>query len=235
MNVGQCNKTDVYILIDGSESISEPQFELLRSFLGDLTIALLAEPIDLAIAYAEFSDLFNQVSSNFTSDQAELLLQLSNPDLQSFGTTFTATALNTAADFIDGNKRPGADPVLILVTDGRISGPDVVNLPGAVARLDALRIGRVALGIGNNLDLTELATITDNVQEFLFTTEDFNEFARVVQPIVGNATMACVAPCPTTTMSTTPSTTMSTTETPTTTEPLGRLCPGRLWRSRSGI
>lgn len=147
-------ETDLFYLVDGSESIFETDFERVRNFVS--TSAPTVPEISLGLA--EYSLVFVPYTNSFVAlspfQQAVVNMQ------QSFEVTFTGTALAETLDFIVMNGQRGTIKRVILMTDGVTSDPDRGRLVTAIDDLEAAGVEVFAVGFGDQADRNELLSIT---------------------------------------------------------------------------
>lgn len=175
-------------MVDGSESISVAQFEIITQVILDVDEAVRQVAGDYQTSLAEYSSGYTQVTgflngrSSFESGVASML--------QSFEVTYTGTALIEAANFLMTDGRENARRVIALMTDGRTSPPDVENLERAIELLPTMGIEIIAVGFGKNIRVSELEDITRNVPGRVIATE-FNEAPEKVSEIASEVLQAC--------------------------------------------
>lgn len=164
------------------------------------------------IAVAEYSDLYQEVTSSFVNSASSYNMAVSNMQ-QSEGTTFTATSVRRFTQFFADKARPSGQPdIMVIITDGRTSPSDSVNLDAAVTELQANGITTIVVGLGRNVDDAELLQLAQNEQSRVFRAS-FDELANELEMYLNAIEDVCrslLSVC-TTTQSTTPSTSQSTT------------------------
>lgn len=126
---------------------------------------------------------------------------------QTFGITATGTALNTTISFVLNNAPQNALPVVILLTDGRTSTRNQVQLAEALVRLAGTSIETIAIGAGSNTDGDELTDIAQGDANNAFVNVPFSSLADLNPEILNRLAGFCNPKgCPTTTISTTATT-----------------------------
>lgn len=138
---------DIFLLVDGSESIRIADYERLRAFSVRLFGDLDLNPSQAALG--EFSSDIVILSDEFTANSDELMLASARLE-QSQGLTNTGTALEAVNDFFDEHSDPNNQRVLIVITDGKASLAQQELLTSAVEEFHAAIPQSVAFSIGIN-------------------------------------------------------------------------------------
>lgn len=185
--------TDVLILVDTSESVTENDLDDIKSWVTQVSTRLLDNNPDAAVAIAEYSTSYTQ-TTNFLSDAFAIDSQV-NANLEaSSGITNTGSAIMSALRFLDNSGRFGSNKVLILLTDGTTSSGNRVVLDTAIRQLDSRRLtGNFAaqtVGVGTMVSLTELQAISGN-EDNEFEITSFGALRTVVNSVADTALITC--------------------------------------------
>ncbi|XP_062994409.1 integrin alpha-X-like [Elgaria multicarinata webbii] len=166
--------TDIVFLIDGSGSISAPDFERMKVFVSEIIRRLSGR--NTRFALMQFSDEFREHFNFNSHDPAQLVMDID----QIRGWTHTATAINKVVKELFTSRkgsRIGATKILIVITDGEKTD----NTPYSQVIPEANRIGiiRYAIGVGtafsSNKAIQELKDIASEPDtEHVFTVYNFN-------------------------------------------------------------
>ncbi|KAI8482345.1 hypothetical protein Bbelb_399360 [Branchiostoma belcheri] len=162
---------DLVFLLDGSGSITEPNFEITKSFVQNTTSDFQIGPANTLVGVVQYeSSPHDEFPLNRYTTLDELLPAIRNISYRGGGTQ-TGLAINHVLDnsLAEYNgARPGVPKVVIVVTDGH-SGDDVV---APSQRAHQREIIMVAIGVGSGYNIHELKEIaTSNVT--LGTVSDF--------------------------------------------------------------
>lgn len=179
------------LLVDGSESVSEANFVLVKSFLREFSETFQGT-FNGSIAIAEYSSGYTQVSPAFSSNQTLTLEQIQGMS-QTFGVTNTGTALSQAQDFLlQTNDGRGQDTVLVVLTDGATSPTDLAALEESRIRLSTQsNVAVFAIGIGFGPDTAELQKISGEFAEPFtrtFPQLSFSELQSFASNLIGSIT-----------------------------------------------
>lgn len=196
MFVDLCATPEVFFVVDGSESVSETNFELQRTFVQSLVTELFSRMpgnVNYAprVGLIEYSSAVTTVSG-LESDSAAVTNAI-NSLTQTFGVTATGSALQVAEAQLNQNARVGGTKIIILLTDGPVSQRDRENFDAAVLSLPASDIDTVAIGVGGNSALNELLMITENNLSRTFEIQEFSQLNVFVDTIIDESLMVCPA------------------------------------------
>lgn len=171
-------------VIDGSASVEyfkKGNFQLIKDFIKKLTrfTTPIGETRVGAIVYSTNATLAFRFDKNASyGEVAEAIDNITYPG----GGTYTGKALNEAATrlFQNGLARGQGRKLLVLITDG-VSTDDVYQ-PALSLRNDGVLV--FVVGIGEDLDYSQLNQIAGGNQEHVFTA-DFNVLEEIVNPVRG--------------------------------------------------
>ncbi|XP_067285938.1 integrin alpha-X-like [Pseudorasbora parva] len=181
---------DIAFLMDGSESVEDPDFIKMKTFV--ITIIQSFSESNSQFAVAQFSTDC-EIHSKFETvkDINSWRTRIEEIKHQK-GFTYTAEAINKLMDelFItEGGMRQSAIKILIVITDGRSN--DGPNLRGAVEKAEKKNIIRFAVGIGEAFDdphaKQQLEMIASaSVDEHVFNVTDFNALDSIREQLEEN-------------------------------------------------
>uniref|UniRef100_A0AAY4A7Z5 VWFA domain-containing protein n=1 Tax=Denticeps clupeoides TaxID=299321 RepID=A0AAY4A7Z5_9TELE len=192
-NISQelCNETkadcekrqaDLVMLIDGSESISAQNFEIMKQFMNDLVGSFTISHQLVQVGVAQFSS--NPQKEFFLNEygsEAEVKRRIYDVRQMREG-TFIGKALNYVRIFFEAangsRKQQGVSQNLVVITDGE-SQDDVL---AAAEMLRAMKIEIFVIGIGKikPLELIEIA----GAKERFFTVRDFSSLDKIKSTVV---------------------------------------------------
>ncbi|XP_068610851.1 integrin alpha-M [Brachionichthys hirsutus] len=140
-------QTDIAFLLDGSSSVLENDFRIMKTFVESLVESLLGKNTKFAIA--QFSTR-SRTHYHFNTFDAKRWETQIGDIRQLTGWTYTAAAIQHVVQdvFSPGRgSRPNAKKVLIVITDG--ASNDRNDLPAAAELAENRKIVRFAIGVGN--------------------------------------------------------------------------------------
>jgi putative chitinase len=180
------NNVDLGILLDSSGSIAPSDFQKSLVFIKAMVQSLNISENSSRVAIINFSYTLSVVTYlNSTFDQNQLLNTITSIP-QFADTTYTGEALEKCFDIfsVAQGMRPesqGIPKVLILLTDGQSNG-NIKPIPVA-SRLKSLGITIVTVGVGSNLDYTELNGIASSNRVYLLSNFQtlINSFDDIIQ------------------------------------------------------
>ncbi|XP_068162336.1 integrin alpha-M [Antennarius striatus] len=141
-------ETDIAFLLDGSGSVEDDDFEIMKKFVEDLVGSLLGTQTKFAIA--QFSTGFSIHYHFNTFDATKWKTQIRDI-FQLHGRTYTAAAITQVVQDVFSPRRgsrPNAKKVLIVITDGESNDHDF--LPAAKELAEKKNIVRFAIGVGSS-------------------------------------------------------------------------------------
>ncbi|XP_016101723.1 collagen alpha-6(VI) chain-like [Sinocyclocheilus grahami] len=170
-----CEKTlsDLVFLIDGSDSIQSTSWNILKK-----TMIAIVRELDIAqdkwrVGVAQFSDIFQRhFYLNTYTSFADMKKEIQNITQRNQGTSTWDALKNIRYFFTKGNGSRIEERVaqnLLLITDGHAKDTEDLN---AVEYLRDKSISITAIGIGKDINKTELQKIAGNNRLFIESFDD---------------------------------------------------------------
>jgi len=149
-------KIDLTFLVDGSKSVGKDDFQVTREFLSDVVQHLSLGQDMTHVSMIQYSDR-NTVEILDVTDKDELLEVIEDMDYHDGHKTLTGEAISYVNQevFMALSRRQDATPVFVVITDGE--SWDDVEAP--IKHIHDAGIETIAIGVGSNIDMTELAAI----------------------------------------------------------------------------
>uniref|UniRef100_A0A3B4X8S1 Integrin alpha-M-like n=1 Tax=Seriola lalandi dorsalis TaxID=1841481 RepID=A0A3B4X8S1_SERLL len=178
-------EADIAFLLDGSGSVSDPDFRRMKDFVIDLVRTLMGKGRQFAVAQFSSSPHIHYYFDNFfTSGQWESNIK---GIYQQMGATYTAKAIRYVVENIFTQRRgsrPNVKRILIVITDG--ASHDRTQLPNAARSAEQKKIVRFAIGVGSAFfDVSaknELITIASSPSnDHVFQVENFEALQKIRQ------------------------------------------------------
>nr|XP_032834731.1 integrin alpha-X-like isoform X1 [Petromyzon marinus]XP_032834732.1 integrin alpha-X-like isoform X1 [Petromyzon marinus] len=177
---------DMVILIDGSGSVSDTDFERTKDFVKAI-IRTFKKKDNTQIAVVQFSRNYRLELSFLQFASSPHVEAIVSAIKQMRTTTQTANAINFIMNQVftpSGGAKARAQKVLVVVTDGESNGG---GLAAAIRRTQAERVVTYAIGVGDAFkpgspayaELTQLASDPDS--EHMFPVDDYNALNSVLR------------------------------------------------------
>ncbi|XP_078580606.1 uncharacterized protein LOC144864418 isoform X3 [Branchiostoma floridae x Branchiostoma japonicum] len=170
-------EVDVIFLIDGSSSISLPNFDLLKTFLQNITMKFDVSSDITRIGVVQYStDVNTEFELKTYATEAEVINAISNITRQR-GSTFIGAGINfvrTNSFTVAAGDRPLAPNILVTITDG-ISADDVAG-PAQAARDQGILT--YSIGIGEEIQWPTLLSIA-GARHRVFNVTSFSELPGI--------------------------------------------------------
>lgn len=171
-----CNKPlDLVIVVDGSESIDQAEFQQIKQFLHNFADNFAFSTDKANMGLVQFATLA-KTERTPTADHAAFD-QAIDAMVQVRGGTDIQDGLNLAQSVLSQNDRPGAPNLILLLTDGRQD----TNTGDPIAEAAAIkgRGTRIAVvGIGPDTNPTEINAIaSDPTSTFVTSVASFQNLA----------------------------------------------------------
>ncbi|XP_030630908.1 integrin alpha-M-like [Chanos chanos] len=182
-------QTDVAFLLDGSGSVLDRDFIIMKNFVKTLIRDLISRDTQFAIAQYSTSCEIHIGFNNFQRNSWEVQL---NRIVQQKGWTNTAAAINKVVNDVFNpatGARPKANRVLLVITDGQSN--DKQELSGAAAKAERKNIRRYAIGVGGAFKSSEakmeLQTIASAPpSDFVFKVNNFGALEQIRKTLQEN-------------------------------------------------
>lgn len=181
---GECASTiDLMLVLDGSESISSTDFDLMRTFASSLVGHFTIGPTDAHAGIVQFAgEGEGRVEIGLSGDPDAIQTAISAM-IQIVGTTDIQEGIALAREQLTTGGRPGAPQVIIVLTDGEHNQPGDPIAEAELARSLGLEV--FAIGVGPGPDITELNAIaSDPDGEHVFSVGAFYALATILDPLV---------------------------------------------------
>jgi len=177
--------SDLVFLIDGSESIKEPSWNILKQ-----TMIGIVKELDIAqdkwrVGVAQFSDkLLHEFYLNTYTSFAEVEQAINNIVQRKQGTN-TWDALKLIKHYFtkeNGSRiEEGVAQNLLLITDGQANDPKDLN---ALAYLKNKKIEITVIGVGNDIKKSELREIAGSSERVLIETFETLELKTTIRKVL---------------------------------------------------
>lgn len=180
----ECISTiDLMLVLDGSESISAADFELMRTFAGDLAGHFTISPDDVHAGIVQFAgEGQGRVEIGLSSDAAAVQGAVAAMT-QIVGATDIQEGIALAQGELAAGARSGVPRALIVLTDGAHNQPGDEVAEAEAARAAGTEIFAIAVGSGP--DLGQLGAIaSDPDSEHVFSVGDFEALVTILDPLV---------------------------------------------------
>ncbi|XP_073729648.1 collagen alpha-6(VI) chain isoform X2 [Misgurnus anguillicaudatus] len=189
-----CEKeqADLVFLIDGSESIKPPSWEIVKQVMLGIVNELNIAPDKWRVGVAQFSDIFlDHFYLNTYSTSADVNRDITNIQQRRQG-TFTWNALRRVNGYFttkNGSRiAEGVPQNLLLITDGEATDPKDLN---ALASLRAKKIDITVIGVGNEIAKTELIEIAGGSDKVFIETFESLVLKKTIKKVLSQL---CIIP-----------------------------------------
>nr|XP_039263579.1 collagen alpha-1(XXVIII) chain-like isoform X5 [Styela clava] len=175
------SQTDIAFLVDGSSSVGDEDFNLLRKFLYDIVGSLeYIGPDGFRVSIIQYNES-PRIELRFEEsvNPAAVLSTIENIRYIE-GNTQTGHALNTTRQIFntirESGERRKASQVIVVITDGR-SQDDVIK-PAASLKRDGVAI--FAIGVTDSSEYVELAEIASQpLDDHVYIVDTYAEIAKI--------------------------------------------------------
>jgi hypothetical protein len=167
-------KMDACIVLDGSSSVSEANFEKSLSFVHNLIESFEIGAENVRAGFVQYSSDNETIFPVENGHQKDELLKLINDTTQLGERTDTPEGILQAVELLTKNLtnvRSGVPSTMIILTDGKSNEG---NLPAAIEQARRAEIYSFAVGIGSGAEYRELLQIAYNDSTHVFQMEDFD-------------------------------------------------------------
>ena len=187
---GCTSAIDLVFVVDGSESISAAEFDLMRSFIGDVATSFTISPDDAHAGLVQFAgEGQGRIETGLSGDAATVDAAIAGM-AQIIGATDIQEGLALGQGELSTSGREGVPHVLVLITDGEHNQPGDPYAEAGIAR--GLGTEIFAVGIGDEPQPEQLAAIAGDAAN-VFAVGDFDGLVGIISPLV---TVVC-PPTPT--------------------------------------
>ncbi|KAL5020240.1 hypothetical protein ScPMuIL_003132 [Solemya velum] len=170
--------SDVIFLLDGSESLSEPDFEKMKQFVESLLDRFHVEPAYTRVGALVFGTLVRDtIILGRYATRADLYGRIDKLSQPQSGTG-TARGLQRMRRMFKTEGRPGVTRVGIVITDGRSLSPPRTEFEAKGAKKE--NISMVAIGFGSDVFTQELETIASS-RDTVFESDNFAKLVTAVE------------------------------------------------------
>ncbi|CAC5382248.1 unnamed protein product [Mytilus coruscus] len=155
------NELDLIFLLDGSQSVTKQNFDLVKNYTVNLISTFEINPTHTRVGIVEFGTFIGtkielgQYDTLDALSAAILSIQMSN-----YGTS-THKAIKLMRGMFNRSPRPGATKVAVCITDGLSVSPNYTKIESMRAHEEGIQM--FALGIGQHVFKTELVFIASQV------------------------------------------------------------------------
>ncbi|XP_051503354.1 collagen alpha-6(VI) chain [Myxocyprinus asiaticus] len=182
-----CEKevADLVFLIDGSESIKKPSWEIVRKTISGIVNELDIVPDKWRVGVAQFSDIFiDHFNLDTYSSLAEVDKVILNLTQRKQGTN-TWAALKSIKNYFTPERgsriAEGVAQNLLLITDGEANDEKDLN---ALADLRAKNIEIYVIGVGSEIRKSELLEIAGSPDRFLIETFESLKLKTTIKKVI---------------------------------------------------
>ncbi|KAL3967672.1 hypothetical protein ACER0C_029705 [Sarotherodon galilaeus] len=177
------SQVDIAFLLDGSGSVSQPDFQTMKRFVKEIIQSFLSSETQFSVS--QFSS-YPEVHFNFKKFSSSGSVETDiNGIRQQGGSTYTANAITHVVNNVftpQRGSRPNGKKVLIVITDGQST--DRYDLRDATKQAESKNIVRFAIGVGSAFRLPdarkELRTIA-SIPSYVFEVENFDALEVIRQ------------------------------------------------------
>ncbi|XP_078391912.1 collagen alpha-6(VI) chain-like [Cetorhinus maximus] len=162
--------TDFVFVIDGAQSISSAQFNIMKSFMTGLVNGsdVAADKVQFgAVLYGDSPQTAFQLDQFTKKDDIYNAIYGMNPV---GGYTYTAKALNYAKGLFDptrgGRKQLGVPQILLLLTVGKATDKQQLNSAAEAIRASGINIYAIGVANANKNELLQIAGSQENTRYF---------------------------------------------------------------------
>ncbi|XP_078520012.1 collagen alpha-6(VI) chain [Lissotriton helveticus] len=186
-SVSECEveKADIVFLIDGSTSIDDSDFSVMKNFMTSVVAEFDTRPGNVQIGVAQYSHNYKEeFTLNSSSKNFDIKTKIGGIQ-QMMGNTYIGRALELVdkSHFnpqVGSRINEGIQQLLLVITDGK--SHDEVSRAAEALRKKSINI--FALGIGN-VSHNQLLKIAGSPEK-KFTVDNFNELSSIKKRIVRN-------------------------------------------------
>lgn len=169
---------DVMLVLDGSTSVSTPNFEKVKDFARGLVEKLPLDEHRTRVSVSQFGTSAEVVFKFYRGTNLAKVRSYIKNIKQINGGTRTDRALKSALDEL-AQARNASAKVIVLLTDGHSDEPS--KTMEMAEKIHQQNINTFAIGVGNDVDKTELGVIATNAS--MVYKVDFNDLDKIAKII----------------------------------------------------
>ena len=168
-------------VLDFSGSIGSAHFKVMiktvKTFIDNFDIG--QEKIRVGLVKFNFKPI-SEIALDEFSDKNDLQQKLQKIKTSTYGGTRTDRALKFVRKIFEKEDRDGVPKIMVVLTDGQSNKPNLTNKEAD--KLKSTSIHVVTIGIGNEVDVTELERIASDKKNVFQT--NFDELPNIVGKLV---------------------------------------------------
>jgi hypothetical protein len=174
---------DLVLVLDGSESISWSQFDVLQAFASDLAGEFEVGPADVHIGIVQFAGQGQgRTEVDLSGDPAAVQAAVASME-QIIGVTDIQEGLLLGQALLNDDGRDGVPHVMVLLTDGEHNEPGDPYAEADSAKAAGTEIFAIAVGNGPKLEQLN-SIVTEPVDGHVISVDDFSALVTILQPLV---------------------------------------------------
>ncbi|CAH1252946.1 MATN1 [Branchiostoma lanceolatum] len=190
--LGSCQApVDLVFVVDGSGSVTAPEFEKVKTFMKNVVTQFTIGAADTKVGVIQYSSTVQEEFSLNAHFTKTAVLNAIDNIVYMGGGTLTGSAITYMKD--NSQWRPNVAKIAIVVTDGQSS--DDVAAPSTAAQNTGITMH--AIGVGGNVDQSELAAIASTAQ-YVNTVANFDaldaQMAQLTASVCEGANDQCELP-----------------------------------------
>ncbi|KAL5004050.1 hypothetical protein ScPMuIL_017506 [Solemya velum] len=171
---------DVFFLLDSSSSIELPDFYKQKNFVKNVVNLFDIGAKKTRVGVSTFSYEYEpHISLAEYDTKSDLLTAIENTPYLSGGTNTGDAIMNIRENvFMGGSARRDVGHVLIVLTDGLSKIPETTKMEAMKAKAEGIYI--FAIGIGDNIDIDELRSISSEPNNnYMFQVDSFDALESI--------------------------------------------------------
>ena len=174
---------DFMLVLDGSESISPADFDLMRTFASSLVGRFTVSATDAHAGIVQFAGEGQGIVEIGLSSDPAVIAGAISAMTQIVGATDIQEGIALAQGQLTADGRPDVPQVMIILTDGEHNQPGDPIAEAESARALGTELFAIAVGSGPDIDqLNAIASDPDG--EHVRAVSDFEALATILEPLV---------------------------------------------------
>ena len=174
---------DFMLVLDGSESISPADFDLMRTFASSLVGRFTVSATDAHAGIVQFAGEGQGIVEVGLSSDPAVIAGAISAMTQIVGATDIQEGIALAQGQLTAGGRPDVPQVMIILTDGEHNQPGDPIAEAESARALGTELFAIAVGSGPDIDqLNAIASDPDG--EHVRAVSDFEALATILEPLV---------------------------------------------------